>query len=40
MIEVALIVEGEAWSDLGDLDALSRRAFAAAAKQAPVEGLV
>ena len=40
MIDVALIVEGEVWSALGDLDALSRRAFAAAAKQAPAEGLV
>lgn len=40
MIDVALIVEGEAWSTLGDLDALSRRAFAAAAKEEPAEGLV
>lgn len=40
MIDVALIVEGEAWSALGDLDALSRTAFAAAAAEAPAEGLV
>jgi len=40
MIDIALIVEGEEWSALGDLDALSRRAFAAAAKEEPAEGLV
>ena len=40
MIDVALIVEGEDWSALGDIDALSRRAFAAAAKEEPAEGLV
>lgn len=40
MIELALIVEGEAWTALGDLEALSRRAFAAAAKEEPAEGLV
>ncbi len=40
MIDVALIVEGEAWSALGDLDALSRKAFASAAAEAPAEGLV
>lgn len=40
MIELALIVEGEAWPALGDLDALSRRAFAAAATEEPAEGLV
>jgi probable rRNA maturation factor len=40
MIDVALIVEGEEWSALGDIDALSRRAFAAAAKEAPAEGAV
>ncbi len=40
MIDVALIVEGEAWSALGDLDALSRKAFAAVAAAAPAEGLV
>jgi len=40
MIDIALIVEGEAWSALGDLDVLSRRAFAAAATEAPAEGLV
>jgi probable rRNA maturation factor len=40
MIDVALIVEGEDWSALGDIDALSRRAFAAAAREEPAEGLV
>ena len=40
MIDVALIVEGEDWSALGDIDALSRRAFTAAAKEEPAEGLV
>lgn len=40
MIDVALIVEGEEWSALGNLDALSRRAFAAAATQEPAEGQV
>jgi len=40
MIDVALIVEGEDWSALGDIDVLSRRAFAAAAKEEPAEGLV
>ncbi|MEQ9506533.1 MAG: rRNA maturation RNase YbeY [Hyphomonas sp.] len=40
MIDVALIVEGEAWAALGDLDALSRKAFAAGAAQVPAEGLV
>jgi probable rRNA maturation factor len=40
MIDVALIVEGEDWSTLGDLDALCRRAFAAAAREAPAAGLV
>jgi probable rRNA maturation factor len=40
MIDVALIVEGEAWSALGDLDALSRKAFAAAAVEEAAEGLV
>lgn len=40
MIDVALIVEGEDWSALGDIDALSRRAFAAAASEEPAEGLV
>lgn len=40
MIDVALIVEGEDWSALGDLDALSRRAFAAAAREEAAEGLV
>lgn len=40
MIDLALIVEGEAWAPLGDLDALSRRALAAAAREAPAEGLV
>ena len=40
MIDVALIVEGEAWPALGDLDALSRKAFAAAAVEEPAEGLV
>lgn len=40
MIDVALIVEGEEWSALGDIDALSRRAFAAAAREVPAEGLV
>lgn len=40
MIDLALIVEGEAWPALGDLDALCRRAFAAAAREAQAEGLV
>jgi probable rRNA maturation factor len=40
MIDVALIVEGEEWSALGDLGALSRRAFAAAAAEEAAEGLV
>ncbi|WP_353256376.1 rRNA maturation RNase YbeY [Hyphomonas sp.] len=40
MIDLALIVEGESWQALGDLDALSRRAFAAAAREEPAEGLV
>jgi probable rRNA maturation factor len=40
MIDLALIVEGEAWTALGDLEALSRRALAAAAKEEPAEGLV
>lgn len=40
MIDLALIVEEEAWTALGDLEALSRRAFAAAATQEPAEGLV
>lgn len=40
MIDVALIVEGKDWSALGDIDALSRRAFAAAAKEEPAEGLI
>lgn len=40
MIDLALIVEGEAWAALGDLDGLSRRAFAAAATEEPAEGLV
>lgn len=40
MIDVALIVEGEAWSALGDLESLSRKAFAAAAAQESAEGLV
>lgn len=40
MIDIALIVEGEAWAALGDLDALCRKAFAAAAKEEPAEGLV
>jgi probable rRNA maturation factor len=40
MIDLALIVEGEAWPALGDLDNLSRRAFAAAATEEPAEGLV
>ncbi|MBI1399928.1 rRNA maturation RNase YbeY [Hyphomonas sp.] len=40
MIDLALIVEGEAWPALGDLDGLSRRAFAAAAAEEPAEGLV
>lgn len=40
MIDVALIVEGEDWSALEDIDALSRRAFAAAAREEPAEGLV
>lgn len=40
MIDVALIVEGEAWAALGDLEALSRKAFAAAAVQEAAEGLV
>ncbi len=40
MIDLALIVEGEAWSAPGDLEKLARRAFAAAAQQEPAEGLV
>jgi probable rRNA maturation factor len=40
MIDVALIIEGEAWSALDDVDALCQRAFAAAAKFAPAEGTV
>lgn len=40
MIELALIVEGEAWASLGDLDALCRKALAAAATEEPAEGLV
>lgn len=40
MIDLALIVEGEAWAALGDLDGLSRRAFAAVATEEPAEGLV
>ncbi len=40
MIDLALIVEGEEWAALGDLDSLCRRAFAAAAREAPAEGLV
>lgn len=40
MIDLALIVEGEAWAALGDLDGLSRRAFAAAAAEERAEGLV
>jgi probable rRNA maturation factor len=40
MIDVALIVEGEDWTALGDIDALARRAFAAAAKEEPAEGTV
>jgi probable rRNA maturation factor len=40
MIDLALIVDGEAWPALGDLDGLLRRAFAAAAAEEPAEGLV
>lgn len=40
MIDIALIVEGEEWSALGDLEALSRRAFASAEQEEPAEGLV
>lgn len=40
MIDLALIVEGEAWSAPGELETLARRAFAAAAQQEPAEGLV
>ncbi|MFN7164120.1 MAG: rRNA maturation RNase YbeY [Hyphomonas sp.] len=40
MIDVALIVEGEDWTALGDIDALARRAFAAAAQQEPADGTV
>lgn len=40
MIDLALIVEGEEWAALGDLDCLCRRAFAAASAEAPAEGLV
>lgn len=40
MIDLALIIEGEAWSALEDADALCRTAFAAGAAQEPAEGLV
>jgi probable rRNA maturation factor len=40
MIDLALIVEGEAWSALDDIDALCQRAFDTAAKFAPAEGTV
>ncbi|MGA1342946.1 MAG: rRNA maturation RNase YbeY [Hyphomonas sp.] len=40
MIDLALIIEGEIWSALDDVDALCQRAFDAAAKFAPAEGTV
>jgi probable rRNA maturation factor len=40
MIDLALIVEGEAWSALDDIDALCQRAFDTAAKFAPASGTV
>lgn len=40
MIDLALIVDGEEWAALGDLDSLCRRAFAAAAREEPAEGLI
>lgn len=40
MIDLALIVEGEAWSALDDIDALCQCAFDTAAKFAPAEGTV
>lgn len=40
MIDLALIVEGEDWSALDDIDALCQRAFDNAAKFAPAQGTV
>ncbi len=40
MIDVALMIEDDAWQALGDLDALCARAFSAAARVAPEEGYV
>ena len=40
MINVDLIVEEDSWDALGDLEALSRRAFAAGCSVAPAEGTV
>jgi probable rRNA maturation factor len=40
MIEIAISVEAEEWSALGDLDALCQRAFAAATAEAPAQGVV
>lgn len=40
MIDLALIVEGEDWSGLGDIDALCQRAFDTAVKFTPAEGTV
>lgn len=40
IIDVALMIEDDAWQALGDLDALCARAFSAAARVAPEEGYV
>jgi probable rRNA maturation factor len=40
MIDVDLIVEEDSWDAVGDLEALSRRAFAAGCSLAPAEGSV
>ncbi|MFT5776783.1 rRNA maturation RNase YbeY [Hyphomonas sp.] len=40
MINLDLIVEEDSWDALGDLEALSRRAFAAGWSVAPAEGTV
>ena len=40
MIDVDLIVEEDSWDALGDLEALSRRAFAAGCSVATTEGTV
>ncbi len=40
MVDVALVIEDEAWQALGDLDALCARAFRAAASVVPEDGYV